>query len=74
MFIDTGPCGSVAASSAEPIREKTVVDFCAAFAACGVRGDVLTPVYGSADTHGRPVQVDPFKPTLKAPETKPLKL
>jgi len=42
----------VAGSSAEPIREKTVKDFCAAFAQCGLRGDALTPIYGSAEHFG----------------------
>jgi hypothetical protein len=30
----------------------TVQDFCAAFAACGLRGDALTPIYGSAEHFG----------------------
>jgi hypothetical protein len=48
----SGPYIVVAGSSAEPIREKTVADFCAAFAVCGLRGDALTPIYGSAEHFG----------------------
>lgn len=46
-------CVLVAGSSAEPIREKTMADFCAVFGmSCGLRPEALTPIYGSAEHFG----------------------
>ena len=46
-------CVLVAGSSAEPIRERTVADFCAAFGTVsGLRPEALTPIYGSAEHFG----------------------
>ena len=44
-------CIHVAGSSAEPIRENTVSEFCAAFSA-SLRSDAFTPIYGSAEHFG----------------------
>ena len=64
--------GAAAAATPTPTGKHSAYTFSRAAEDLGAGGEPVWPPV--VDSHGRTVQVDPIKPTLKAPGTKHLKL